>query len=273
MTRDLWTLSFDGGSIGNPGPSAGAAILVAPDGRVLRASRFLGTATNNQAEYAGLLCGLELAATTGVAHLLVRGDSKLVVCHFTGEWKAKDARLKVSLAEARRLATAFAAVEMTWIPREENAEADAEVRRCLEAHLAKTPAPVADAGPAAPLPERYGSGAFAALNRKAPGQASFQDLAAIKVGGMDGFSRKKHEALVELLGSDAGPALAAIDAALARGKPNIAARLITENRVKLALTALRWVARGLRPEHAGQKVLVDLELRLNATKAAGRGRR
>jgi ribonuclease HI len=64
--------------LGRPGPSAGAAILTRADGAVLSASRFLAHATNNQAEYAGLLCGLELARQTGATRLHVQGDSKLV---------------------------------------------------------------------------------------------------------------------------------------------------------------------------------------------------
>src|SRR4051812_31625878 len=64
-TAGTWSLTFDGGSIGNPGPSAGAAVLVRPDGETLRASRFLEKATNNQAEYAGLMCGLRLAREAG----------------------------------------------------------------------------------------------------------------------------------------------------------------------------------------------------------------
>ena len=265
-----WTLCFDGGSNGNPGPSAGAAVLVRPDGQILRTSTFIGHATNNQAEYAGLICGLQLAVEAGCQTLVVKGDSKLVVNQVAGIWKTKDAALRTCLVEARQLVERFRVVEMHWIPREENSEADAEVRRCLAAQLPDaTPMTTAESSTEV-TPERYlGVGKYAAINRKPPGQASFQDLASLKVGGQDEFSRKKRDALLELLGAEASAAVAAINAALTNGKPNLAALLIAKQREKLELTALRWTARGLLPEHAGQKVLVDLELSLNVT----RGRR
>jgi ribonuclease HI len=228
-SAETWSLTFDGGSIGNPGPSAGAAVLVRPDGAERRASLFLAHATNNQAEYAGLLCGLRLARELGVERLRVRGDSKLVVCQFTGEWRAKDASMQASLAAAKDLGKFFVALEIGWIPREENAEADLEVRRCLDAHVPQS----------------------------VLAQASFQELAKRKVGGQDKFTRMKREALLEFLGDDADAALAAIATALAD---------IPNDRDKLALTALRWAARGLPPVQAVQKVLVDLQISRQAAK-------
>jgi ribonuclease HI len=230
-SSEPWLLRFDGGSVGNPGPSAGAAILTRTDGAVLRASRFLAHATNNQAEYAGLLCGLELARQAGATRLLVQGDSKLVVCQFTGEWQVKDPALQLCLAQARELAQAFDAVTASWIPRDENAAADAEVRRCLDANA----------------PAAVGA------------RASFQELAKLKVGGSDKFSRMKREALVALLGAEADAALATISVGVADAGP-------ADGREKLELTALRWVARGLSPEQAAQKVLIDLEIGRQASK-------
>src|SRR4051812_9863295 len=126
-----WTLFFDGGSNGNPGPSAGAALLIGPDGVTTRTSQTLPLATSNQAEYTGLICGLKLAKSMNVTDLIVRGDSKLVISQFNGEWKVKDAKLAVLHAEARALATSFRSIDAGWIPRAENAEADREVGRAL----------------------------------------------------------------------------------------------------------------------------------------------
>lgn len=224
-----WALFFDGGSIGNPGPSAGAAVLTRPDGEILRASQFLARATNNQAEYAGFLCGLRLAREAGAPRLDVKGDSKLVVCQFTGEWRAKEPPLQKLLAEAKELARAFASVDIAWIPRAENAEADLEVRRCLDAHVPKS----------------------------VLAQASFQELAKLKVGGQDEFSRMKRDVLLERLGDAKDEALATIATAF---------QDIPEGREKLELTALRWMGRGLPPVQAAQKVLVDLEISRAAVK-------
>src|SRR5258705_123596 len=74
-------------------------------------------------------------------------------------------------------------------------------------------------GPAPHIPARYLEGKFASVTRKRPGEASFQDLTGIKVGGSDAFSRLKRDALLVLLGSDAVAATDAIEAALSRGKP------------------------------------------------------
>jgi ribonuclease HI len=230
-----WTLYFDGGSDGNPGPSAGAAILIGPDGTKMRASHALPSATSNQAEYTGLICGLELAKSMGVTNLVVRGDSKLVICQFNGEWKVKDAKLAILHAQARELASAFHSVDAAWIPRTENGEADREVRRAMGQE---------DGGPRSGM--------------------SFKELAGLKVGGRDAFSSMKREALLESFGDTAGETLAVIGATLTRGRPRIAQDLIEREREKLELTALRWVARNLRPEDAAEKVLIDRELALSA---------
>ncbi len=224
-----WFLNFDGGSIGNPGPSAGAAVLVSPSGEVTRASKFLEKATNNQAEYAGLVCGLNLAKAAGAKRLIVRGDSKLVVCQFTGEWRAKEPGMQECLAMAKVAARSFDTIDITWIPREENGEADLEVRRCLDGHVPHSVAV----------------------------QASFQELAKIRVGGQDQFSRMKRDGLLAVLGSGANAALSIISSALLDAPGD---------REKLELTALRWAARGLPPARAVQKVLVDLEISRNAAK-------
>lgn len=228
-----WTMHFDGGTIGNPGPAAGAAVLAGPNGESVRVSRFLERATNNQAEYAGLQCGLEAAHAAGATELVVRGDSKLVVCQFTGEWRVKEVTLQTCLAEAKTLAKPFTSIDIGWIPREENGEADLEVRRCLDANVPKSMSVA----------------------------ASFQELAALKVGGQDKFSRMKRPGLLELLGDGAEAAVTVIATALAD---------VEGDREKLELVALRWVARGQDPVRAAQKVLVDLEISRKAAKARSR---
>lgn len=116
----------DGGSRGNPGPAGyGAVVWDADRTRVLAERKeFLGVATNNVAEYRGLIAGLEAAAEMGAREVDVRMDSKLVVEQMSGRWKIKHAAM-IPLAErARRLVTGFDRVGFTWIPRAQNSHAD-----------------------------------------------------------------------------------------------------------------------------------------------------
>ena len=118
-------IEADGGSRGNPGPAAyGAVLKDAVTGEVIaERAESIGTATNNVAEYRGLIAGLELFNEhTPEAELEVRMDSKLVVEQMSGNWKIKHPDMKPLAMAAHRLApfgTTF-----TWIPREQNKHAD-----------------------------------------------------------------------------------------------------------------------------------------------------
>lgn len=123
----------DGGSRGNPGPAAyGTLLREAESGTILaEANERIGQATNNVAEYRGLIAGLELAAreATGAA-IEVRMDSKLVVEQMAGRWKVKNADLRSLALQARRLAPDDTV--WTWVPRGENGRADALVNAALD---------------------------------------------------------------------------------------------------------------------------------------------
>ena len=124
----------DGGSRGNPGPAAyGAVLRDATTGEVI-ASRgeTIGVATNNVAEYRGLIAGLELAAEHAPeAEIEVRMDSRLVVEQMSGRWKIKHPDMRPLALQASRLAP-FGTV-FTWVPREQNKAADALVNQALDA--------------------------------------------------------------------------------------------------------------------------------------------
>lgn len=123
----------DGGSRGNPGPAAyGALLRDAADGRVLgERAAVIGVATNNVAEYSGLLAGLELVRELAPdARVEVRMDSKLVVEQMAGRWRIKHASLRPLALQAQRLAPA--GTRWTWVPRAENAAADALVNAALD---------------------------------------------------------------------------------------------------------------------------------------------
>jgi ribonuclease HI len=121
----------DGGSRGNPGPAAMAAVLVAPDGTVQdRRAVEIGRATAAEAEYRALLLGLELAASHGVDALDVCSDSRLAIAGVEGAGPEAP-ELADLAARVRTAAAAFADVGWLWHARAENRAADALVRALL----------------------------------------------------------------------------------------------------------------------------------------------
>ncbi len=127
------TLFADGGSRGNPGPAASAAVLLEPSGELLEeVGAYLGIATNNVAEWTALLLGLEAAQRRGIRRLAVRLDSELVVKQLRGEYRVKHAGLQPLYQRARRLLRAFDEVDIRHVPRKQNALADALVNRVLD---------------------------------------------------------------------------------------------------------------------------------------------
>jgi ribonuclease HI len=129
------TMFADGGSRGNPGPAASGAVLFDEAGAVLReVGTFLGVATNNVAEWTGLLTGLEAALDLGVDDLSVRLDSELVVKQISGAYRVKNEGLIPLHAKAKVLLRKFAHVDVKHVPRKQNAAADALVNQVLDAH-------------------------------------------------------------------------------------------------------------------------------------------
>jgi ribonuclease HI len=124
----------DGGARGNPGPAAAAAVLSTPDGKVLdEAEERLGVATNNVAEYRGLLLGLERAATLGATEVEVINDSELIAKQVNGTYKVRHADMKPLHAQALRSLARFERWSVRSVPRAQNAAADALVNRALDA--------------------------------------------------------------------------------------------------------------------------------------------
>lgn len=131
---DRFVAHVDGGSRGNPGNAAWGVAVVGPDGEVLdRRSGFLGRATNNVAEYHGLIAALRLAAERGARDVEIRGDSELVVRQMDGSYKVKHPDLRPLWEEARRLARTFDRFLFTHVRREQNREADRLVNETLDA--------------------------------------------------------------------------------------------------------------------------------------------
>ena len=125
-------LYFDGGARGNPGPAAVGWVLVTGDGIAAEAGDRIGRATNNQAEYAALVRGLEAAADHGYDELAVRGDSELVVRQVRGEYDANDPKLREKRVRVRELLARFDEWSIEHVPRELNSRADDLVTDALD---------------------------------------------------------------------------------------------------------------------------------------------
>lgn len=125
----------DGGSRGNPGPSASGYVLMTVDDEiVVEKGIFLGITTNNQAEYKSLIYGLETALKMGVEDLSVFMDSELVIRQVKGQYKVKNHDLKPLHQEVINLAGQFSKITFTHVLREFNKLADAQVNKALDAN-------------------------------------------------------------------------------------------------------------------------------------------
>lgn len=126
-------LYTDGGARSNPGPAAVGFVIKTGAGQTLRkGGRFLGRATNNEAEYRALIDGLEAAKEFAPDHLDCFLDSSLVVNQLNGKFKIKEARLRELVFAVKKLEPKFKAIRYQYVPREENAEADALVNKVLD---------------------------------------------------------------------------------------------------------------------------------------------
>jgi ribonuclease HI len=127
-------IHVDGGSRGNPGPAAGAAIISSPDGELLaEASELIGVATNNVAEYRGLLLGLQRARELGATEIELINDSELVAKQLTGAYRVKHPDMRPLHRQAVAALGAFDRWSIRSVPREHNAQADALVNAALDA--------------------------------------------------------------------------------------------------------------------------------------------
>ncbi|WP_181790784.1 reverse transcriptase-like protein, partial [Streptomyces phytophilus] len=132
--RRAFTVEADGGSRGNPGPAGYGAVVRGADGAVLAEdAAYVGVASNNVAEYRGLIAGLRAARGLDPdAEVRVRMDSKLVVEQMSGRWKIKHPGMRELAAEAREVFPP-GQVSYEWIPREKNKHADRLANEAMDA--------------------------------------------------------------------------------------------------------------------------------------------
>ena len=120
MTARLFT---DGGARGNPGP-AGYGVRIRRDDEVIDLKGALSSATNNVAEYSGLLAALDWAVANGIATLHIRSDSELLIKQMRGEYRVKSIGLQPLFERARELVGAIGHVQFEHVRREFNQDAD-----------------------------------------------------------------------------------------------------------------------------------------------------
>jgi ribonuclease HI len=125
----------DGGSRGNPGPAAAAAVVSTPEGEVLdEAAEVLGRTPNNVAEYRALLLGLARAKALGADEVEVVNDSELVAKQVNGLYKVKHPDMRPLHAEATKALRGFPSWTVRSVPRAKNARADRLVNEALDAN-------------------------------------------------------------------------------------------------------------------------------------------
>ncbi len=129
-------LYSDGAARGNPGPSGAGAVLVEPGGQVVaKLGKFLGTHTNNYAEYMGLLLGLKHAKSLGAKEIEVFADSELLIRQLGGRYQVKSPSLRPLYEEAVKLLNDFSRVKLVHVPRQMNAAADEMSNRAIDERM------------------------------------------------------------------------------------------------------------------------------------------
>lgn len=127
------TIFTDGGARGNPGPSAIGVVVSDQSGKEIKTIKeFIGSGTNNQAEYKALQRGLSEALALGADELTCFMDSELVVKQLTGLYKIKEPGLQLIASEILRQTKQFKRIEFKHVPRIKNARADALVNEALD---------------------------------------------------------------------------------------------------------------------------------------------
>ena len=116
----MFVLYFDGYAKGNPGPAGYQYVILKGEKIIAKEKEAIGTATNNEAEYVGLINGLTKALTLGIKDLLVIGDSQLVIQQMRGNYAVRAPNLRKLYEGAKKLARKFRTIRFEWRPREQN---------------------------------------------------------------------------------------------------------------------------------------------------------
>jgi ribonuclease HI len=128
-----WRANIDGGSRGNPGPASYGVVVRNPSGEIAaRLKKYIGRATNNVAEYYGLIAALDYAQSHNVRALHIESDSELLVKQMRGQYKVKSPDLQPLFERAKKMSQTFAAFRINHVYREQNREADALANEAMD---------------------------------------------------------------------------------------------------------------------------------------------
>ena len=133
MSINKVTIYTDGAARGNPGPAAIGVIIKNGAGLIIeKISQRLGVTTNNQAEYQAIIIGLGKAIELGAKNTVVKSDSELVVEQINGRYKIKNTALRSLYQKVVQLTGSLESFSISYIPREQNAAADALANKALD---------------------------------------------------------------------------------------------------------------------------------------------
>jgi ribonuclease HI len=125
--------NIDGGSRGNPGPAAYGVVIRDPRGEIIaKLKKYIGRATNNVAEYYGLIAALDYAQSNRIRALRIESDSELLVKQMRGQYKVKSPELRPLFERARKMSQSFESFKIDHVYREQNAQADALANEALD---------------------------------------------------------------------------------------------------------------------------------------------
>ena len=128
------TIHTDGAARGNPGPAAIGAVIKNEQGKIIaQISHRIGFATNNHAEYTAIIIALEKAIKLGAKQVIIKSDSELVVKQINGRYKVKKAVLRALYQKVIQLIGSLEGFTVTYIPREQNRQADKLANKALDA--------------------------------------------------------------------------------------------------------------------------------------------
>ena len=243
------TLFFDGAATpSNPGNCSCGAVLDLPSGEEIVLSESLGWNTNNWGEYQGLILGCKKALSLGIEQLTIKGDSQLVIRQLEGQYAVKSPTLRPLYQEASALLAQFKNYNLIWIPRAQNARADAAAGLAGRENQQLFPVLPDNLPVVSPRPDLKGK--IQKLMKKGDA-ASFKDFLDLK-SGRDEFTSKKLvalEALVPLVVRDA-----------------MRSQLQPDEEDDFLARVYRWYLRGLPVVQALRKVRVSTEIASNIKK-------
>ncbi len=123
----------DGASRGNPGLAGAGWVIQSPNGEnIQNGNAYLGTMTNNEAEYEAAIRGLEAALALGIKIITLRADSELIIKQLKGEYKVRKSHLLIKFDRAKSFLNQFQQVKLEYIPREKNKEADRQANLAID---------------------------------------------------------------------------------------------------------------------------------------------